>query len=149
MSILDEYKGGFSRDVIQSKELREYILGGHPGGYIGSSNRPSPKTDRYLEQQLRKIGMGSRAIGIWLTSTSGRHLCDDYVTEASINKWIREYSPAKEVVAWQDPQHQGTLGSSMRLRKKYNTPEKIRRALHNIEHYGYSDKPKTPDFMKI
>ncbi len=102
-----KYKGGFSNDIMNSKELQFYINQGNPGGYIGSSNRPSPKIDRYLEQQMRRVGMGARAIGIWLTSTSGRHLCDDVVTEARINKWIREFSPAREVAIWQDPGHGG------------------------------------------
>lgn len=35
----------------------------------------------------------------------------------------------------------GTLGSSMGLREKYNTPAKIRRALQNIEKYGFSVNP--------
>jgi hypothetical protein len=120
-------KGGFSDAVYNSRAFQDYIKNPTVAGYIGSSSR-TPYIDKYVERKLRSLGMGPNAIAIWLTSTSGRHMMDDVSPKDKVGKLGLKMneslkSAPLEVVVWTDPEHDGTLGSSHKLREKYKNKD--------------------------
>lgn len=79
----DDYRGGFSDEVMASKELKEYVAAGACFGYIGSSCR-KPNLDAYIEEQFLSLKPRFEVsrqemvalLGGWLTSSDGRHFGD-------------------------------------------------------------------------
>jgi len=114
------YKGGLSDEVYYTDTLQGYIHDGYPAGYLGSLGRTAAR-DRIVEDVLAARGLNDDQIATWLTSTSGRHMMDsppvgDYAFRQHV---IRDTQSALEdVIIWCHPEHEGTLGSSMRLRRK-------------------------------
>lgn len=110
-------QGGISSEVWNTKFLQDYLKSGIVAGYVGASSR-TLASDRVLEKRLRKLGMGPNAIGIWMTSGTGRHLMDDKPTAKRIFDYTK--TAPRDVAIWDDPRHEGTLGSSMRLSNEYS-----------------------------
>ena len=116
----NKIKGGFSDEVFASGELQSYLERGRPlFGYIGAEER-TKRFDKALEAMLRQEGLGYNGIGEWLTSTSGRYCADDLyrgMTDIQLEAALRGYTENAflEVMIWNHPDHQGTLGSTKRL----------------------------------
>jgi len=116
--IIKKYKGGLSLEVIKSRVVQRYCMSDNPCGYIGSSSR-TKWHDKVIEVKLREEGLGSEGIGVWLTSTSGRHLMDN-PEKRKFEDRVGDYckNAFVEVTIWSHPDHTGMLSSSEILRKK-------------------------------
>ena len=117
-------QGGLSADVTLSNKFNEYTRGVAVFGYIGSSGRTTTR-DEILENELREQGLGGEGIATWLTSTVARHLMDPVdknMSDTDFRKRVKEYTKNafKDVAIWSHPDFQGTLGSSIGLKKKFH-----------------------------
>jgi hypothetical protein len=81
---LEEFQGGLSDEVFNDPYLQKYFKDGKGSkgicvfGYVGNSNRTIDK-DKLIEYYLRhNLKWTVEEIGVWLTSSSGRHFCDSY-----------------------------------------------------------------------
>jgi hypothetical protein len=70
-------QGGISNEVWGSKNLQEYVNSEIVAGYVGSSTR-TIKSDAILETILTLKGMNYEEIGLWMTHSTGRHMCDHF-----------------------------------------------------------------------
>ena len=111
-------QGGISDGVWNEDTTQHYIKSLVCAGYIGHDKR-TEETDKQVENALRKTGLGDRGIAIWLTSTSGRHLAES-IGSAEWQDAIKDYTKNAfmEVTIWSHPDHEGTLGSSNRIRER-------------------------------
>jgi hypothetical protein len=113
-------QGGFSDEVWNSNRLQSYLKG-CPGGYIGSSDRKGKAwADKMVEKALRETGLKAEGIGCWLTSTAGRHLADHIDKDKkAFESVVKSYTKGafQDVAAWEHPDHNGTLKSTIELKK--------------------------------
>ena len=121
-----KFKGGFSDEVFESYEFQNYVTNSdgetkeYTCGYIGAFNRTVSR-DKIVEQALRDTGLGDNGIACWLTSTDGRHLMDDPAKNLKeFKKRVTDYVKGafENVTVWGHPDHEGTLASTIELRKK-------------------------------
>ncbi len=126
-----EYQGGFSEEVFNSPHLKRYVEGGGLFGYIGHSCR-KPCLDAYIEKQFLALKLKielTRAervdlLGVWLTSTDGRHFGDSLDNAGNFVKqkqFIRErvQDMFNTAYIYSRPEHKGTLKSTNELSEKY------------------------------
>ena len=128
-------QGGISKQVWNQKDLKEYRESPIVAGYVGAPER-TVALDKFTEKQLRKQGLGPKAIGIWMTSTDGRHYADDalsFKTGKLHIKRNKDYlkDAGKKVCLWEDPRHTGFAASTEKLQEEY-TPEKVKKRLKEI-----------------
>jgi hypothetical protein len=103
---VDKFSGGFSIDLMLNSTVHDYIENSYSptrksycvNGYLGNSSRTTAK-DELVEQHLREVyGWSSEQIGIWLTSTDGRHFCDQFNTAENLVNWaFADYSGTEPV----------------------------------------------------
>ncbi len=126
--LLKKYKGGFSKEVTESFNFKEYTLekDGHPKkaicGYIGCLER-TKKRDKIVEEHLRKQGLGDEGIACWLTSTAGRHLMDNVYRKTSLEMFAKiVFESTKDafinITVWNHPDHEGSWDSTQKLKQK-------------------------------
>ena len=139
-------QGGLSADVTLSNKFNEYTRGVAVFGYIGSSGRTTTR-DEILENELREQGLGGEGIATWLTSTVARHLMDPVdknMSDTDFRKRVKEYTKNafKDVAIWSHPDFQGTLGSSIGLKKKFHDAQFAKLARHIKVHGGPYQKSR-------
>jgi len=121
-------QGGISDAVWNSKHLKQYRKG-MAFGYVGSFGR-TIKLDKYVEKKLRSLGMGPNAIGIWMTSSNGRHMMDNPHSKSWIDSYLKDAHI--HVCVWQDKLHDGTLAATERLYPYYKIPQNYKAKLKKI-----------------
>lgn len=123
-----DFNGGFSKDILGNEILKKYIgIGKGVFGYIGHSIR-TKNLDKYLEATFFKkffdIENCFDVFCTWLTSTDGRDFGDSLENysfneqQIKIDKYINSIFEIGFI--YSRPEHDGTLGSTNKLREKYN-----------------------------
>ena len=116
--------GGFSKEVTETHEFKDYANSKYPSGYIGAHNRSTNK-DKIVENALRATGLGDHGVAVWLTSGDGRHMMDDIGrTIAEFKERVNEYTKNAfiNVTVWSHPDHRGSLLSSDELKRLLSNP---------------------------
>jgi len=118
---MKNYKGGFSKGVIETEHFKEYTSSGCVCGYLGERGRTKEK-DQILEKHLRTLGLEDWGITSWLTSTTARHMMSDVTKKTKAEEFLKiveDYTKTAftDVIIWGHPDHRGSLSSTMKLRK--------------------------------
>lgn len=111
---------GFSEEVMNHPSCKEYFQTGI-AGYIHHSQR-SVETDKYLERRCSEVGIPLEYLATWLTSTDGRHFCDNFFDEPldvqlslCEDKLVAIHNLG---LVYSDKSHRGSLRDSIRIREK-------------------------------
>jgi len=109
------FKGGFSDDVMNSKELKAYISKGSAYGWIGNSSVRTATHDKQIEEGLRKRGISPSKMYNWISSSDGRHFADSLegLTKQEQKKAIENYlnNMYNKCIVFGNPTHKGNLKS--------------------------------------
>lgn len=115
----EKYQGGFSDEVFNSKELKEYVEKGCAFGWIGNSTVRTSEHDKQIEAGLKKRGISPHKMHSWISSSSGRHFADSlegYSKEEQEEK-IEEglNNMYNSCLIFDTPSHDGFLTSSKKI----------------------------------
>jgi hypothetical protein len=108
-------RGGLSKGVWESEAVQGYLNQGHGiiGGWFGEQR--NRWKDKILEDALRKQGLTDEGIGMWLTSTTGRHIGDSSIkTKEEWIKQVNSYTKTakKDVDRWVKETYFDTKGDT-------------------------------------
>lgn len=118
---VEQYNGGFSKEVHEHPEFQQYVNSGCVYGWLGNAGTRTRFLDRKLERELmQNKPLPLDAFVGWLTSTDGRRFCESLheKSETEQRNIIRRRSVKTYNIAliYADPRHQRTDTSTEEVR---------------------------------